>query len=620
MSSESAGRRLRRFMVAGCVAGATLAPPLVAQERLWSVYGTMPERAFGGQLSAAGDVDGDGINDLVVGLSQDGAQGSAYVFSGANGALLKTLVGEATGQRFGELVSAAGDRNGDGFADVAVVDPSFREPFSGVGVGKLYVYSGADWSLLSTSTGAAGSTQLRGPASLIGDLTGDGVGELAVGYNWNLGFSIKGRVVVLDTSISIDGNDAGFGGVETMGLSDLDGDGLCEFAITHYGDSTYAPGAGSVQVRSGADGSLLWRIDGEAAAANIAAVAPGDYDGDGVIDFAVTGAGKLNGGFQYGELTIRSGIDGAVVRSFLGDSVTRLDHGRNAGDIDLDGLDDLAITFGDNAPPDARRVIVYSIVTGAQITTIEETQSSERFGSNVVALGDADSDGYPDVAIGAGGYDSALGNNTGAVYGFTTRLAPRVLGLTPDRARYDAAPFVTIQGRNFTAGSPVAIDFGGVPATNVVVRDDATIECDAPAVEPGTVAAVTVTTDIGSGVGAEPFHFTPALLLSGDTDLGGRLTLDYLCDPMNAIYAIAGFPPSVSLKTKPFDGTLCIDPMYLLVWVPLWPFDRFTLTVDIPNDPSLSGMTFLAQALIGPKFGGKNKDGAWTNCVSVTLN
>jgi hypothetical protein len=118
---------------------------------------------------------------------------------------------------------------------------------------------------------------------------------------------------------------------------------------------------------------------------------------------------------------------------------------------------------------------------------------------------------------------------------------------------------------------------------------------------------------------ANGFAFTPALLMSGDPVLGGTITLDYLMEPFGAIYAIAGFPPAVAFKTKPYDGTLCIEPFQLFFWVPLWPFDAFTLDIDIPNDPALAGTTYLAQALIGPKLGGKNKDGAWTNCVELTL-
>ena len=197
-------------------------------------------------------------------------------------------------------------------------------------------------------------------------------------------------------------------------------------------------------------------------------------------------------------------------------------------------------------------------------------------------------------------------------------LVPNVSFLSPDRVRYDAPSNVVIHGGGFSKVNPISVRFGTTPATNVTVLDDSTLTCDLPLGDPGPVE-VGVANAYGEGVLVDGFTYSPALLITGDPVLGGTLTLDFYCDALNAIYAIAGFPPAVSLKTKPFDGTLCIDPSYLLFWVPLWPFDQFTLQVDIPNDSSLSGMTLLSQALIGPRLGGRNKDGAWTNCVTVTI-
>ncbi|MBL8840425.1 MAG: IPT/TIG domain-containing protein [Planctomycetes bacterium] len=197
-------------------------------------------------------------------------------------------------------------------------------------------------------------------------------------------------------------------------------------------------------------------------------------------------------------------------------------------------------------------------------------------------------------------------------------FAPSVIAVSPMRARYDSGGTITVSGNGFTIGAPLSARLGSSFASNVVVLDDSTLTCDLPLGDPGPVE-VGVANAYGEGVLADGFIYSPALLVTGDPVLGGTLTLDFYCDSLNAIYAIAGFPPAVSLKTKPFDGTLCIDPSYLLFWVPLWPFDQFTLQVDIPNDSSLSGMTLLSQALIGPRLGGRNKDGAWTNCVSVTI-
>jgi hypothetical protein len=82
---------------------------------------------FGSAVAGLEDLDGDGRGDLVVGASLSDAKGSgagsAYVYSGATGALLWTLRGEASGDAFGYAVADAGDVNGDGASDVLVGAP-----------------------------------------------------------------------------------------------------------------------------------------------------------------------------------------------------------------------------------------------------------------------------------------------------------------------------------------------------------------------------------------------------------------------------------------------------------------------------------------------------------------
>ena len=99
------------------------------------------------------------------------------------------------------------------------------------------------------------------------------------------------------------------------------------------------------------------------------------------------------------------------------------------------------------------------------------------------------------------------------------------------------------------------------------------------------------------------------------------MSVTYLCDRFDGLYGIAGIPPEVSVPTPPFDGALGILPFTSLFVVPpkLWPFDEFTLDADIPNDPSLSGLTVLVQALVGPSFGKPKKDASWTNCATVAI-
>ncbi len=138
---------------------------------------------FGTFVSGAGRVDDDGNADVVVGAPWEDEPGRAYVFSGTDGGLLHTLVSpdpEPQGG-FGWAVSEVGDMNGDGRDDLLVT--ANREDAGEVDAGRIYVFSGADGSVLHTL--ASPDPEINGlfgySASAAGDVNGDGVGDLLVG-------------------------------------------------------------------------------------------------------------------------------------------------------------------------------------------------------------------------------------------------------------------------------------------------------------------------------------------------------------------------------------------------------------------------------------------------------
>ena len=107
--------------------------------------------------AALRDVNGDGKDDFIVGadLADPGNKlnaGSAYVHSGADGTLLYQVDGASTADRFGNSVSMAGDVNGDGAGDF-IVGAWFADPGNKTNAGSAYVYSGADGSLLYQKNG-----------------------------------------------------------------------------------------------------------------------------------------------------------------------------------------------------------------------------------------------------------------------------------------------------------------------------------------------------------------------------------------------------------------------------------------------------------------------------------
>ncbi len=96
--------------------------------------------------SGAGDVNGDGFDDLIVGAIRDANNGpnsgSARVFSGMDGSVLYTFDGDSAGDFFGNSVSGAGDVNGGGFGDLIV--GALGDDNNGLDSGSARVFSGQD--------------------------------------------------------------------------------------------------------------------------------------------------------------------------------------------------------------------------------------------------------------------------------------------------------------------------------------------------------------------------------------------------------------------------------------------------------------------------------------------
>jgi glycosylphosphatidylinositol phospholipase D len=221
---------------------------------------------FGGSVARIGDVNSDGKSDVLVGaLSEDAASttgsGRAYVFSGASGALLSTLVSPnaTSGGAFGSSVAAVPDVNGDGVQDIVVA--ALYEK-------RVYVFSGATRSLLQTLISPVGSGYFGISAAGVPDLSGDGSGDVLVGDFWadpdgisdaGQAFLFSGASGALLTSLTSPYKITGAQfGAKVGALDDIDGDGVADLAIGATRD--YAGGArwtGSVYVFSGATRRFL---------------------------------------------------------------------------------------------------------------------------------------------------------------------------------------------------------------------------------------------------------------------------------------------------------------------------------------------------------------------------
>src|SRR5439155_13951577 len=154
-----------------------------------------------------GDVSGGGLADVVVGADLNAAGGAGagrvYVFYGGPGADAVadlTLTGAAAGDAFGNSVSSAGDVNGDGYADVIV--GAYLNDAGGTDAGRAYVYyggPGADAVADLTLTGAAAGDSFGYSVSSAGDVNGDGYADVIVGaYQNDAGGGDAGAAYVYD--------------------------------------------------------------------------------------------------------------------------------------------------------------------------------------------------------------------------------------------------------------------------------------------------------------------------------------------------------------------------------------------------------------------------------------
>ena len=440
-------------------AQATVSRDLLTQANV-TIEGAVEDDGSGYSVSGAGDVNGDGLDDVIIGAYLAGnnsraTSGSSYVIYGRATSTNIDLAALATDQGFridgaaaddrsGSSVAGAGDVNGDGFDDVIVGSPR------------------AD----NNSRSSSGSSYL-----IYGRATSTNI-DLAA--------------LPADRGFRIDGGAAfDYAGFAVSGAGDVSGDGFDDVIIRArsvyviYGQATNT----SIDLASFATGQGF-RIDGIAAEvwAHSSVAGAGDVNGDGFDDMiagdvtANLGSGRSyviygqvsNTNVDLASLTADRGfrIHGPASNTFFGASVS------GAGDVNGDGLDDVIIG-AHNANYNSRissgsSYVIYgqasntdialASLTAAQGFRIDGAAAIDQCGYSVSGAGDVNGDGLDDVIVGAYRASSARGGSGSSyvVYGQASNTNVDLAALATDQGfRIDGARAGDMSGRSVAGAGDV---------------------------------------------------------------------------------------------------------------------------------------------------------------------
>jgi MYXO-CTERM domain-containing protein len=296
---------------------------------VWTAESDQATASFGTSVASAGDVNADGYGDVIVGApSFDNGQtdeGRAFVYfgsaSGLSTAAAWTDESEQAGAQFSISVASAGDVNGDGYGDVIVGAWFFDN--GQLSEGRAFVYLGSPSGLSTASAWTAESDQegayFGTSVASAGDVNGDGYGDVIIGaYGFTNGQPDEGRAFVylgsasgLSTAVAwtaeSDQRNAQFGS-SAASAGDVNGDGYGDVIVGAplFDNGQTFEGRASVYFgsASGLSTTAAWTAESDQANAQygISVASAGDVNGDGYADVIVGAKYHDNGQTNEGRL------------------------------------------------------------------------------------------------------------------------------------------------------------------------------------------------------------------------------------------------------------------------------------------------------------------------------
>jgi hypothetical protein len=417
---------------------------------------------FGWSVQGVGDLNGDSFGDIVVGAHFDeengGYSGSVYVYYGSELGLevraeSKLIASDgSSSDLFGTAVSGAGDVNGDGFDDIIV--GASDDDDAGSYAGSAYVYFGSDSGIASASEtklyagDPAEGDRFGGAVAGAGDLDGDGYDDLVVGVSLDddpgsssssdsgSAWVFYGSEAGIDSArtVQIRAPDAAAGdnfGHGVSGAGDVNGDGYDDLIVGAPENRDNGTSSGSAYLFYGsAEGvgvnrvKLLPPFASSFDRFGFSVAAAGDVNGDGYDDVVVGAPGNEQVAVFYGSESgvtstrsdVLAAIDGTGVHNY-GAAVS------GAGDLNGDGMDDVIVgSEGDfvGSPQQGSSYVYYGAANGVSQSSEDRFLASDgaegdAFGYAVSGGGDTDGDGLADLVVGAP-LDDDDGQSSGAIY------------------------------------------------------------------------------------------------------------------------------------------------------------------------------------------------------------